>query len=123
MNETDQMKLNRDLPDNWREDWLSIGETAKYLRVSKDTLRRWERQKILKAYRSPTNRRYYRKRDLEYVFSQKPEVSEEPTRDLSSSRQAQDQDREKRLPLVIIILLTTYIILMIFLAWILLQSQ
>ena len=120
MNENDQLKPKADPPTGG---WLSISEAAKYLRVSKDTLRRWEKEKIIKAYRSPTNRRYYKKDELEYVFNQKPEISEEPTRDLSSSRQAQDQDKEKRLPLVIIVLLATYIILMIFLAWLLLQSQ
>ena len=103
---------------NESNQWFSIGEAAKYLRISKDTLRRWEKQKIIKSYRSPTNRRYFQKGDLNYVFSQKPELKEEPPKEESSL----PPKKENRLNLVTIILLSICIILMIFLAWILLRA-
>ena len=34
-------------------------EFAKLLNVSVKTLQRWDREGILKAFRTPTNRRYY----------------------------------------------------------------
>lgn len=114
MNEDSQLRLES-------ENWLSIGEAAKYLRVSKDTLRRWEKEKILKAYRSPTNRRYYRKEDLEYIFIKKPELEEQPPGETSLA--SPHAKKESRLSLVTISLLSIYIVLMIFLAWLLLQSQ
>lgn len=101
--------------------WLSIGEAAKYLRVSRDTLRRWERNKIIKSYRSPTNHRYYKKEELEYVFAQKPEFAEE-TMVKEKPIQAENK-KESRLSLVIVSLLSLYVVLMIFLAWLLLQSR
>ena len=45
--------------------WMSIGEAAKYLGVSRDTLRRWEKKGKIKAIRSPSNRRYYTKKILD----------------------------------------------------------
>lgn len=50
------------------EEWLSIGQAAELLNVSRDTLRRWEKRDKVKAYRSPTNRRYYKKVELENLF-------------------------------------------------------
>lgn len=49
--------------------WLTIGQAAKHLGVSRDTLRRWEKKGKLKAVRSPTNRRYYTKRQLEEIMN------------------------------------------------------
>ncbi|MFZ5366467.1 MAG: MerR family DNA-binding transcriptional regulator [Patescibacteria group bacterium] len=106
MNETNQ------------EGWLSIGEAAKLLRVSKDTLRRWEKQGIIKAHRSPTNRRYYKKQDLDYVFSKKPDLIEKP----SEKETSLPAKKESQLSLVIASLLTIYIVLMIFLAFLLLRA-
>ena len=64
--------------------WMAIGEAAKYLGVSRDTLRRWERRGRIKAVRSPTNRRYYTKRQLNEVMAgKKVEISppkKKPTR-------------------------------------------
>ena len=37
----------------------NVGEFAKIAGVSVSTLQRWDRQGILKAHRSPTNRRFY----------------------------------------------------------------
>lgn len=53
--------------------WMSIGEAAKYMGVSRDTLRRWEKRGRIKATRSPTNRRYYTKKQLDEVMSGKKE--------------------------------------------------
>ncbi len=51
--------------------WIAIGEAAKYLGVSKDTLRRWEKAGKLQVQRSPTNRRYYTKSQLDELISQR----------------------------------------------------
>jgi len=52
--------------------WIAIGEAAKYLGISRDTLRRWEKAGRIKPYRSPTNRRYYTKEQLDQSISEKP---------------------------------------------------
>lgn len=104
--------------DEYQQGWLSIGEAAKSLRVSKDTLRRWEKKGIIKSYRSPTNRRYYKKEELEYFFSKKPDIEEKPLKEPVAPRSTQ---KESRLPLLAATLLTVYIVLMIFLAWLLLR--
>ena len=75
---------------NKNKEYLTIKEASKYLRVSKDTLRRWEKKKILKPFRSPTGWRYYSKRQLDYVFIQKPDFSE-PTSTV--------HDKPKELPI------------------------
>ena len=49
-------------------DWLSIGEAAEYLGVSRDTLRRWEKRGKLKSYRTPGGRRRYTAYDLELAL-------------------------------------------------------
>lgn len=98
------------------ENWLSIGEAAKLLRVSKDTLRRWEKKGIIKPHRSPTNRRYYKRETLDYIFSKKPDLKAKPLETPSSDK------KESRLPLVAIGLLSLYVILMVFLAWLLLRA-
>ena len=45
--------------------WITIGDAAKRLGVSRDTLRRWEKAGKIKPVRSPTNRRYYTKSQLD----------------------------------------------------------
>ena len=50
---------------------LSIGESAEYLGVSIDTLRRWEKKKVILALRSPGGHRYFLKKDLDKLFGQK----------------------------------------------------
>ena len=52
------------------EQWLSIGDAATRLGVSRDTLRRWEKVGKIKVYRSPTNRRIYKQSELEAVYKQ-----------------------------------------------------
>jgi len=111
-------KMNEDNQPS-SNNWFSIGEAAKYLRVSKDTLRRWEKEKIIKSYRSPTNRRYYKKEELNLIFNQKPDLEEKP----EIAPVTQKDKKENRLSLVIISLLTLYVVLMVFLAWLLLQSS
>ena len=54
---------------------FTISKASKYLGVSKDTLRRWEKKKILKPFRSPTGWRYYNKSQLDYVYSKKPDFN------------------------------------------------
>ena len=49
--------------------WLTIGDAAKYIGVSKDTLRRWEKRGKIKPTRSPTNRRYYTQSILDQVMA------------------------------------------------------
>lgn len=102
------------------ENWLSIGEAAKFLRVSKDTLRRWEKKGIIKAHRSPTNRRYYQREDLAYVFSKKPDIREESSKIVTPT--SHPVKKESRLPLIAVSLLSVYIVLMVFLAWLLLRA-
>lgn len=50
--------------------WLTIGEAAKSLGLSRDTLRRWEKAGKIKPVRSPTNRRYYTKNQLEGLMGE-----------------------------------------------------
>lgn len=60
-----------------KAEWMSIGQAAKYLGVSRDTLRRWEKRGKIKAVRSPTNRRYYTKKQLdELMLGEKEKVSQ-----------------------------------------------
>jgi excisionase family DNA binding protein len=47
---------------------LTIGEAAKRVGVSRDTLRRWEKKGKLKSQRSPTNRRYYNPEQLDFLI-------------------------------------------------------
>lgn len=48
--------------------WIPIGDAAKYLGISRDTLRRWEKAGKIKPQRSPTNRRYYTKEQLDQLI-------------------------------------------------------
>lgn len=54
-----------------QEQWLSIGEAAEFLGISRDTLRRWEKKGKVKVYRSPTNRRIYKQADLDLLYKDK----------------------------------------------------
>ena len=49
----------------------SIGEAAKFLSVSIDTLRRWEKAGKIRTLRSPGGHRYFIKSDLEGAFGQR----------------------------------------------------
>jgi len=96
--------------------WLSISEAAKYLRVSKDTLRRWEKKGMLKAHRSPTHRRFYKKQDLEKLFSKGEEIKERKV-------EGAPQKKESLSSLIAIGLFATFIIIATFLAWLLLSAS
>lgn len=54
-----------------KSNWLSIGQAAEYLGISRDTLRRWEKKDMLSPTRSPTNRRYYTQSILDEVMKKK----------------------------------------------------
>jgi excisionase family DNA binding protein len=43
---------------------LAVGEAAKLLGVSVSTLQRWDNEGILRALRTPTKQRRYRRADL-----------------------------------------------------------
>ena len=50
-------------------EYLTIGDAAEYLGISKDTLRRWDRAKKLVARRNPMSRyRLYSKKELDDVL-------------------------------------------------------
>jgi excisionase family DNA binding protein len=59
------VSANFKMEDEKKARWMSIGEAAKYLGISRDTLRRWEKRGRIKPVRSPTNRRYYTKELLD----------------------------------------------------------
>ena len=46
------------------DDLLSVSQAAKLLGYSVSTLQRWDREGILRAQRTPTNQRRYRRGDL-----------------------------------------------------------
>lgn len=54
--------------DENKPSWMTIGQAAKYLGVSKDTLRRWEKRGKIKAVRSPSNRRFYTQKQLDSIM-------------------------------------------------------
>lgn len=70
--------------------WMSIGQAAKYLCVSRDTLRRWEKKGKIKSIRSPTNRRYYTKAILDAVMNVK-EVNQSKTKSSSPKTKSKVQ--------------------------------
>lgn len=73
--------------DKEKAKWVTIGKAAKYIGVSPDTLRRWEKRGKIKAFRSPTNRRYYTKKQLKQVMEGKivkPQVMAMPLAKITS---------------------------------------
>ena len=54
--------------------WLTIGQAADHLGVSRDTLRRWEKAGKIKTARSPTNRRYYTQEQLDQLIGKQTGV-------------------------------------------------
>lgn len=111
----DDQYQNQEVPKNW----IPISEAAAYLRVSKDTLRRWEKQGLLKAYRSPTNHRYYDKHELDYAFSKKPDIIKEESPKVDQSIKSKPESNN--VLSLTACLLGIYIVLMVFLAFLLLN--
>ena len=64
---------------------IPIGPAAKHLGVSRDTLRRWEKKGKLKSFRSPSNRRYYTKEQLNEVMMGKKAESVKSGEQVSNS--------------------------------------
>lgn len=56
-------------------DHLSIGIAATALGVSTDTLRRWDRDGRLRAVRTPTGQRRFRRSDVEALLAQRQSES------------------------------------------------
>lgn len=108
--------------DNFEDknSWLSIGDASGFLRISRDTLRRWEKKGILRSYRSPTFHRYYKKEDLERVFSAKPDIADKPFQ--AQAIEPGSIQAINRLDTLLIFLLTLYVVLTIFLIWLLLRN-
>lgn len=50
---------------------LAIGDAAKYLHISIDTLRRWEKKGLAKAHRSKGGHRMFKKSDLDQLFGKR----------------------------------------------------
>jgi MerR family copper efflux transcriptional regulator len=64
--------LSRDSSEHEKlEDYLTVGKAARFLGVSAETLRNWDRSGKLRAYRHPINRyRLYRRAELETLLSE-----------------------------------------------------
>lgn len=77
-----------------QKNFLTIGESSKYLGVSIDTLRRWEKRGKINAYRSPGGHRYFRKEDLEKIFGTKYERHETTQPQSSVTELKLDEERE-----------------------------
>lgn len=85
--------VNGVIGSNVQDDtWLSIGEAAELVGVSRDTLRRWEKKGKVKVYRTPTNRRTYKQSELEELFK--------PVRKSQDQRTTQSQDQKAAEPVV-----------------------
>jgi excisionase family DNA binding protein len=85
---------------------IAIGEAASYLGISRDTLRRWEKRGRLKALRSPTNRRYYTKEQLDRLMSGEKIVKEAEKENVGKSVQMSP----RRLPKLITLAGLSFII-------------
>jgi excisionase family DNA binding protein len=54
-----------------RRNLYTIGQASEYLGVSIDTLRRWEKNGRIEAFRSPGGHRYYERDDLDKLFGKR----------------------------------------------------
>ena len=64
-------KMLNTINDNKLKELLAIGDAAKYLGVSIDTLRRWEKKGKVVPLRSPGGHRYFDKEALDKLFGTK----------------------------------------------------
>lgn len=109
------------------KDWLTISQAAKYLRVSPDTLRRWEKRKLLRPHRSPTGWRYYDKKQLDYVFVQRPEIGK-AIQETNSGNKLPTQKIEnpsllQKLPILLVFLIALNITLILFYLFTLISAK
>ena len=51
------------------DEYLAIGSAAALIGVSPDTLRRWEHAGRIKAVRTPTNQRRFKRSEVEALLS------------------------------------------------------
>jgi excisionase family DNA binding protein len=51
------------------EQWLAVGQAAERLGVSTATLRRYERDGLIRSHRTPTNQRRFRLSDIEALLA------------------------------------------------------
>ena len=56
-------------PGDDGDDWLTLGQAAKYLGVAQSTIRKWSDQSRLPAFYTPGGHRRYRRRDLDAFVS------------------------------------------------------
>jgi excisionase family DNA binding protein len=59
---------------------LNIAEASRYLKVSKDTLRRWEKRGYIAPFRTPSGRRVYQKEQLDNALKVKPQILPKPAK-------------------------------------------
>ncbi len=65
------MARDDETPRERLDHFLTVGEAAEFLGVSVSTLRNWDRQGKLKAFRHPVNRyRLYRREDLKRLLGE-----------------------------------------------------
>ncbi|HSS10539.1 MAG TPA: helix-turn-helix domain-containing protein [Acidimicrobiales bacterium] len=50
------------------DEWLTVGEAAELIGIHPTTLRRYEREGLIKARRTPTNQRRFRRSDVEKLL-------------------------------------------------------
>jgi excisionase family DNA binding protein len=58
-------RARRQPPGNGSNDWLTLGQAARYLGVAQSTIRKWSDQGRLPAFYTPGGHRRYRLRDLD----------------------------------------------------------
>lgn len=93
-----------------KAEWMAIGEAAKFLGVSRDTLRRWEKRGKVKPVRSPTNRRYYTKKHLEEVMAGKTEPEREEKKLVKAPSGSKPARKLNKKALVAIVGLASFLI-------------
>jgi putative resolvase len=71
-------------------------EFGKRIHVSVKTLQRWDRQGVLRAHRTPTNRRYYTAADLEAILPQATQAGRKTVAYCRVSSVAQKPDLENQ---------------------------
>ena len=70
------MSLNLSLEPDPYEPVISIGIAAKKLGVSPETLRLYERERLVLPYKTRTNRRLYSHKDLEWIDCFRKQITE-----------------------------------------------